>query len=94
LGKLEIGQFRHLTSFEVRQLKQVAAGMKPIGEVPLENSEAEAKPKSLKPKPLKSKSPTFRSPKPKTPESKAPAAESVEVRPPKRSRTAPRKPRT
>lgn len=39
LGPLELGQFRHLTSFEVRQLKQVAAGAKAIGEVPLEVAE-------------------------------------------------------
>jgi 23S rRNA pseudouridine2605 synthase len=36
MGRLEVGEFRHLTSFEVRQLKQVAAGERPVGEVPVE----------------------------------------------------------
>ncbi len=38
LGTLKLGSYRHLTTFEVRQLKDVAAGQKPTGEVPLESA--------------------------------------------------------
>jgi 23S rRNA pseudouridine2605 synthase len=48
LGKLEVGQFRHLTSFEVRQLKHVAAGQKAIGEVPVESTDSAAQKKRPK----------------------------------------------
>lgn len=39
IGPLGLGEFRHLTTFEVRQLKQVAAGQKVIGETPLDQPE-------------------------------------------------------
>lgn len=35
IGTLKLGEFRHLTTFEVRQLKDVAAGQKPTGELPV-----------------------------------------------------------
>ena len=38
LGTMKLGEFRHLTSFEVRQLKDVAGGIKPTGEIPLESA--------------------------------------------------------
>ncbi|MDB5335043.1 MAG: pseudouridine synthase Rsu [Planctomycetaceae bacterium] len=39
IGPLGLGEFRHLTTFEVRQLKQVAAGQKALGEKPLDKPE-------------------------------------------------------
>lgn len=59
LGRLELGDFRHLTSFEVRQLKQVAAGLKPIGEAPLAGTE-----QTHTPRPPKRPRSTARKPRP------------------------------
>lgn len=59
LGRLELGEFRHLTSFEVRQLKQVAAGLKPIGEASLAGTE-----QTHNPKPPKRPRSTVRKPRP------------------------------
>lgn len=36
MGRLATGQFRHLTTFEVRQLKEVAAGQPVTGEAPID----------------------------------------------------------
>lgn len=39
LAKLEVGQFRHLTAFEIKQLRQVAAGETAVGEVPVDQAQ-------------------------------------------------------
>ena len=36
MGRLSTGEFRHLTTFEVRQLKEVAAGQPVTGEAPID----------------------------------------------------------
>ena len=65
IGRLEVGEFRHLTTFEVRQLKQVAAGQKVIGEAPLDKPEEPPRTKPAKPvTPVKKPRSSSRKPRP------------------------------
>lgn len=65
IGRLELGEFRHLTTFEVRQLKQVAAGQKAIGEAPLDKPDQPKKSAKQAPAPKSAKQPHSSSRKPR-----------------------------
>lgn len=65
IGRLELGEFRHLTTFEVRQLKQVAAGQKAIGEAPLDKPDQPKKSAKQDPAPKSAKQPHSSSRKPR-----------------------------
>lgn len=65
IGRLELGEFRHLTTFEVRQLKQVAAGQKAIGEAPLDKPDQPKKSAKQPPAPKSAKQPHSSSRKPR-----------------------------
>jgi len=65
IGRLELGEFRHLTTFEVRQLKQVAAGQKAIGEAPLDKPDQPKKSAKQSPAPKSAKQPHSSSRKPR-----------------------------
>ena len=95
IGRLEVGQFRHLTTFEIRQLKQVAAGQKVVGEAPLDKPVEPPAPLPPKRGPNSSRAHAATVVAPVDGESRPdkPNASSVSTKP-KRPRTSPRKPRS